>query len=114
MWTCHAGMDLCFVLAVWSCALILPINITGQEVSAIIASQGGTSTTPAIQLGPGTTVDKLAADVAASRYVFSDLDRLSMANVSPGSPRLWAHMVSVYVITAITLRVSASVDVFRW
>ncbi|KAG2430435.1 hypothetical protein HXX76_009959 [Chlamydomonas incerta] len=38
-------------------------------------------------------------------YVFSDLDRLSLANIGPGSPLLWAHLVSVYVVTAITLRV---------
>ncbi|KAG2431317.1 hypothetical protein HYH02_013447 [Chlamydomonas schloesseri] len=38
-------------------------------------------------------------------YVFSDLDRLSLANIAPGSPLLWAHLVSVYVVTAIALRV---------
>eukprot|EP00198_Chlamydomonas_reinhardtii_P013817 XP_001703154.1 ERD4-related membrane protein [Chlamydomonas reinhardtii] len=31
--------------------------------------------------------------------------RLSLANVAPGSALLWAHLVSVYMVTAITLRV---------
>jgi hypothetical protein len=59
-----------------------------------------------VQLGPGQT-EEIAASIASGTFTFSNFDRLSMANISPGSPRLWAHLVSVYVVTAITMRVSS-------
>lgn len=37
-------------------------------------------------------------------YVFSSLDRLSMANIAPGSRRLWVHLASTYVVSLIVLR----------
>jgi hypothetical protein len=40
-------------------------------------------------------------------YVFSSLDKLSMANVMPGDDRLFVHLFSVYVITFIVMRVRA-------
>jgi hypothetical protein len=38
----------------------------------------------------------------------SDLDRISLSNVLNGSPKMWAHVVTVYVITYIVLKVSAA------
>jgi hypothetical protein len=77
----------------------------GGELEAILAAtqpaQGGQK----VQLGPGQT-EEIAASIASGTFTFSNFDRLSMANISPGSTRLWAHLVSVYVVTAITMRVS--------
>jgi hypothetical protein len=38
-------------------------------------------------------------------YIFSSLDKLSMANVPPGDPRLWVHLASVYVVSYLAMRV---------
>jgi hypothetical protein len=76
--------------------------LAGQAAEA--AQQNQTS----IQLGPGH-VEDLAQSISEGKYVFSNIDKLSMANIAPGSPRLWAHLVSVYVVTLITLRVSLPV-----
>jgi hypothetical protein len=42
---------------------------------------------------------------SSERVVYSDLDKLCMTNVSPKSQRLWAHAISVYVVTFIILKV---------
>jgi len=36
---------------------------------------------------------------------YTSLNRVSMANVKPGAPLLWVHLISAYVITFITLKV---------
>jgi hypothetical protein len=41
-------------------------------------------------------------------YSFSNLDLLSMSNISRGDPRLWVHLISVWVISWWTWRVSLS------
>lgn len=45
-------------------------------------------------------------DTAASSYVFSDIDKLSMANVPSGSPLLWVHLAAAYLVTVIVTWVS--------
>ncbi|EFJ47929.1 hypothetical protein VOLCADRAFT_91422 [Volvox carteri f. nagariensis] len=50
---------------------------------------------------------------SGSRYVLSDLDLLSLANISPGSRLMWVHLASVYVVTAVTLMVGANVTSFK-
>ncbi|KAF8057761.1 CSC1-like protein [Scenedesmus sp. PABB004] len=52
----------------------------------------------AVQLGPGTDVSTLAAAIEAGRYVASDLDRFSMANVPAGSSLLWLHLASAWLL----------------
>jgi hypothetical protein len=37
-------------------------------------------------------------------YIFSSLDKLSMANVPAGSPRLWVHLASVWLVSIIAMR----------
>ena len=91
----------------------MPQDIThalqGTEVNSLLAAQAAEAAAQqnqtGIQLGPGH-VEDLAQSISEGRYVFSNIDKLSMANIPPGSPRLWAHLVSVYVVTLITLRVS--------
>lgn len=39
-------------------------------------------------------------------YKFTKFDQLSLANISQGSHRMWAHIGSVYIITFLILRVS--------
>ncbi|GFH18489.1 uncharacterized protein HaLaN_15306, partial [Haematococcus lacustris] len=39
----------------------------------------------------------------AKNYAFSSFDRCSLANVASGELKLWAHMISCYVVTYIVL-----------
>jgi hypothetical protein len=40
----------------------------------------------------------------------SDLDLLSTSNVPQGSPRMWAHLISAYVVSLVALAVSAHMN----
>lgn len=53
------------------------------------------------------------ADTAASSYVFSDIDKLSMANVPSGSPLLWVHLAAAYLVTVIVTWVSKWLEFVR-
>jgi hypothetical protein len=37
--------------------------------------------------------------------IHTDLDLLTLSNVPPGSSRMWVHLLSVYVITLVALKV---------
>lgn len=37
--------------------------------------------------------------------IHTDLDLLTLSNVPPGSARMWVHLLSVYVITLVALKV---------
>lgn len=39
------------------------------------------------------------------RYAFTNFDRCSLANIQAQSPKMWAHLISIYVITFIVLKV---------
>lgn len=70
----------------WCCALLMPINGTAGFLARL-------PPTPAT----------------------SDLDLLSTSNVPQGSPRMWAHLISAYVVSlvALGLLVGFSNDVSR-
>lgn len=42
---------------------------------------------------------------STNQTTFSDLDLLSTSNVPPRSPRFWAHMISVWVVSIVALTV---------
>jgi hypothetical protein len=52
-------------------------------------------------------IDIIGYNIVQGRYIASDLDMFSMANVAAGSRLLWIHLASAYVVTVITLRVRA-------
>lgn len=49
-----------------------------------------------------------------SDAVHTNLDLLTLGNVPPGSRTMWVHLVSVYVITLVALKVSSQVLVKLW
>jgi hypothetical protein len=40
-----------------------------------------------------------------SSVAATDIDLLSLANVPPGSPKMWVHVASTYLITILALKV---------
>lgn len=77
--------------------LLLPAS-TGRQ-----AHQPCTSLPPSPLPGP---CPPCHAPTALQNAGMSDLDRISLSNVLNGSPKMWAHVVTVYVITYIVLKVS--------
>lgn len=78
------GFDIFLWISVWCCAVILPINVTDNYVNELIA--------------------KNKNKPSSQRVVYSNIDKLYTTNISPKSDRLWAHAISVYIITFIVLR----------
>ena len=126
------GLTLFTLVAVWCIAVVLPVNLTGGALDDLLelstgasahggaanSSTGGHSGADApppeikvsasrpveVKFGPGQTFDAVASAVANDTYVFSSLDRLSMANVPPGDARLWVHLASTYVVAGVAMR----------
>ncbi|GBF92769.1 hypothetical protein Rsub_05388 [Raphidocelis subcapitata] len=100
------GLALTASCIVWCIGVVLPVNFTGGALDDILAATGAGADEepPVIQLGPGKSIDSLASEIANNTYVFSSLDKLSMANVPAGSPRLWVHLASVWVVSLIAMR----------
>ncbi|WIA11265.1 hypothetical protein OEZ85_011390 [Tetradesmus obliquus] len=97
---------------------LLPEYLGRRPAANINSSSSSSSSTggaPKVQLGPGQDVGSLAQQIEQGRVGASDLDVLSMANIPAGSPLLWVHLASVYVVSAITLKLlwSATSDALR-
>ncbi|KAG1670980.1 hypothetical protein FOA52_014369 [Chlamydomonas sp. UWO 241] len=73
------GMELMAYLTVFTCVLQLPVNLTDNNIDTLLS-------------GPG-----------ADSFSFTSFDKCGLANVSEGSPRMWLHMLSVYVILFIAM-----------
>ncbi|KAF5835826.1 late exocytosis, associated with Golgi transport-domain-containing protein [Dunaliella salina] len=78
------GTTLFSILTVWCIITILPTNWTDSEVEILLSKTTEASST--------------------SNYEFSGFDKLALTNVQPGSHRLWVHLISVYVVTCVTLK----------
>lgn len=107
-------------------ASTVTINLTVSSTSTVPAPsafstyQAAPSTPPAPPAEPppaphppppeppaGSGVAPPGTPGSGASYVATDLDKASLANVAPGSRLLWAHLVSIYVVTAVALRVCA-------
>ncbi|KAG2482060.1 hypothetical protein HYH03_018986 [Edaphochlamys debaryana] len=82
------GILLFLGLSFWCLVTVLPANLTSGEIDRLIRSGQAAAST---------------ARVNGNEYRFTDFDRFSLSNVAPGSPKLWVHLVSLYVVTGYTL-----------
>ncbi len=86
-------MELFFWTSLWCLATMLPVNLTDNYIDTLM-------------IVPDNSTD-------TSTYSFTEFDKLGLANITPGSPRMWVHLVSVYVVSCFTLWVGAGrVSVF--
>jgi hypothetical protein len=65
------GCVLFTCVGIWSCVLLIPINVTDDYITTLNA-QGAS---------------------------FTDLETTYITNITPKSPRLWAYLISIYVIS---------------
>ena len=84
------GWETVLKVLLWTCIVILPINLSGGNLVSITASSS-----------PSLFVNE--TDVKLKEYSVTSFDKCSMANIEPGSSKMWAHLVSVYMITFIVL-----------
>mmetsp|Transcript_6024 Transcript_6024/g.16044 ORF Transcript_6024/g.16044 Transcript_6024/m.16044 type:complete len:898 (+) Transcript_6024:96-2789(+) len=78
------GTTLFSILTVWCIITVLPTNYTDSEVDILLSQTTEASST--------------------YNYEFSGFDKLALTNVQPGSHRLWVHLISVYVVSYVTLK----------
>ncbi|KAG2435998.1 hypothetical protein HYH02_011711 [Chlamydomonas schloesseri] len=82
-------------LSFWCLAAVLPVNLTGGAIDAIMAEQAAANSSSAAN---GTS-----SSGSSSQYKFTDFDKYSLSNVAAGSPKLWVHMVSMYAVALFTM-----------
>ncbi|KAH0457220.1 hypothetical protein IEQ34_015127 [Dendrobium chrysotoxum] len=82
----HAGLDSAIYLRIYILGLKIFVPLTISALLVIIP----------VNVSSGTLVD-LKKDI-----VFSDIDKLSISNVKPGSERFWVHLCMAYIFTLWT------------
>ncbi|XP_020681474.2 CSC1-like protein At1g32090 isoform X1 [Dendrobium catenatum] len=82
----HAGLDSAIYLRIYILGLKIFVPLTILALLVIIP----------VNVSSGTLLD-LKKDI-----VFSDIDKLSISNVKPGSERFWVHLCMAYIFTLWT------------
>lgn len=82
----HAGLDSAIYLRIYILGLKIFVPLTISALLVIIP----------VNVSSGTLLD-LKKDI-----VFSDIDKLSISNVKPGSERFWVHISMAYIFTLWT------------
>ncbi|KAI0500625.1 hypothetical protein KFK09_018839 [Dendrobium nobile] len=82
----HAGLDSAIYLRIYILGLKIFVPLTISALLVIIP----------VNVSSGTLLD-LKKDI-----VFSDIDKLSISNVKPGSERFWVHLCMAYIFTLWT------------
>ncbi|KAL0913756.1 hypothetical protein M5K25_017240 [Dendrobium thyrsiflorum] len=82
----HAGLDSAIYLRIYILGLKIFVPLTISALLVIIP----------VNVSSGTLMD-LKKDI-----VFSDIDKLSISNVKPGSERFWVHLCMAYIFTLWT------------
>ncbi|GLC51875.1 hypothetical protein PLESTB_000558000 [Pleodorina starrii] len=80
-------------ISVWCLAVVLPVNISGHQVDVLLSAP------PA----PEAKINILGH--SSSVYDVSYFDRCSMSNIPSRSNKLFVHVFSAYVVTAIVLTI---------
>ncbi|PNW79626.1 hypothetical protein CHLRE_08g360564v5 [Chlamydomonas reinhardtii] len=78
-------------LSLWCLVAVLPVNLTGGAIDALMAGQATNGSSPSNSSSGG------------SQYKFTDFDKYSLSNVEAGSPKMWVHLVSMYVVAIFTM-----------
>ncbi|KAL2613464.1 hypothetical protein R1flu_025156 [Riccia fluitans] len=86
----HAGLD---------SAVFLRLFLLGLKIFSPMAGIGF------LILLPVNATDRNLSTKLKSNVNFSDVDKLSISNVSDKSPRLWTHLIIAYIFTIWTCKV---------
>lgn len=95
----------CYLFAfasLWCCIVLMPINGTGGNLQLGVSAAPDADAAAAKGAKPG------AKPAAGQSSTATEIDMISASNIpstSPGNHRLWAHLISVYVISLVALKV---------
>ena len=95
----------CYLFAfasLWCCIILMPINGTGGNLQLGVSAAPDADAAAAKGAKPG------AKPAAGQSSTATEIDMISASNIpstSPGNHRLWAHLISVYVISLVALKV---------
>lgn len=109
------GIELFFWCSLWCLIVVLPVNLTDNYIDTLTAASTSTSNNCSNITNntnfTGTSLFVNSSNVTCanitttddSSFQFTDFDKVSLANLTPGSSRFWVPLISVYVVTLITL-----------
>jgi len=90
------GWETVLKVLLWTCLVILPINLSGNNLDVEYAD------TSVVEYADTSNLNE--TEVTVKKYSITSFDKCSMANIEPGSSKMWAHLVSVYIITFFVLK----------
>ena len=98
------GIELFFWLSLWCLIVMLPVNLTDNYIDTLMATSTSlNSNCTSNQTNQTNITCANSTSTDNSVFTFTEFDKVSLANITPGSDRFWVHCISVYVVTAITL-----------
>ncbi|KAG2426181.1 hypothetical protein HXX76_013162 [Chlamydomonas incerta] len=92
------GTCLCVGLSFWCLTAVLPVNLTGGAIDAIMAQQAASNS---------SSSSNSTDSSSGSQYEFTDFDKFSLSNVAAGSPKLWVHLLTMYAVGLFTMALLA-------
>ncbi|KAG1660223.1 hypothetical protein FOA52_005093 [Chlamydomonas sp. UWO 241] len=95
------ALEVFVYVSVWTCIVLLPINITSNVVREILNSPFP----PPLPPSPPPGTPDCGSPIKSVQREVSYIDVASISNVENSSPKLWAHMISVFVVSCIVLRI---------
>lgn len=111
------GVESFFYISVWCLIAVLPVNLSGTEINSLLAKQSYPSPPPSPPLPPPNPVPpsppndfppapecQYEAPVQTKDYQFTTFDKCSISNLPPGSKLFWVHVVTIYFITIVILK----------
>jgi hypothetical protein len=106
------GIELFFWCSLWCLVVMLPVNLTDNYIDTLMATSSSNSsnctnstngTFPINVTNSSNVTCANVTNTGSTSYTFTEFDKVSLANITPGSTRFWAQVISVYVVTFICL-----------
>ncbi|MEW5318380.1 MAG: hypothetical protein WDW38_009605 [Sanguina aurantia] len=94
------GLEVFMWVSLWCLIVVLPTNLVGTQIYRLLNGTSGSPPPPNGQPAPPAGEPRGEAQT----FTFTTFDMTSLANVETGSPVMWVHLVSVYVVSLIVLK----------
>ena len=110
------GYDCFKWISFWCLVVLLPVNLSGNEVESILRNSPPPANLippsppfppplPPLPPGYNTATPCGSISITTVNQEVSVFDRCSLTNLEFGTDKLWAHAVTVYIVTLIVLRI---------
>ncbi|KXZ47791.1 hypothetical protein GPECTOR_33g673 [Gonium pectorale] len=96
------GLGHFFILTIWCIIVVLPPNMTSNEIERLLAQQASSNSTITNTTDGDSEVTTIKSS-SGQEFKFTNFDRYSLSNIPAGSPKMWSHLISVYFVVLFTL-----------